>query len=191
VGLFEVRWIAADGWGEGTGRPMAPTSDGVAWQDVPSIVNSNLDQSLGVFTNRGADVQLSFGLALADRFLTDLRSGGEVGFYLTARSSEIGFTFNSRSFGNTNAQPVLMIKAAANPRPRIDAIAQAGTNVTVSFETVSNWNYILQVTDDLRPASSAGWSKVVSVPAQVTNGHAVFLDPIAGPKRFYRLSVSP
>jgi hypothetical protein len=190
VGLFEARWIASDGWTEGTGRPMTPTSDGVAWQDLPSILNSNLDESLGVFTNSGANGQVSFSLALADRFLADLRSGGEVGFYLTARSPEIGFTFDSRNFGNTNAQPVLMIKAAANPRPRIDAIALIGTNVAVSFQTVSNLNYILQVRDDLRPASSGGWSNLGSVPAQVTNGYVTSVDGAAKPKRFYRLSVS-
>src|SRR5207247_9812805 len=44
VGAFEVRWVASDAWVEGTGKPMAPTSDGVAWQDLPLIVNSNVGE---------------------------------------------------------------------------------------------------------------------------------------------------
>src|SRR6185436_8066346 len=46
VGGFEIRWLAADDWLEGTGKPMAPTNNGVAWQDLPTILNSNLDTSL-------------------------------------------------------------------------------------------------------------------------------------------------
>src|SRR5262249_25820940 len=66
VSGFEVRWLASDAWLEGTGRPNAPTSDGVAWQDLAGIVNSNLDTTLGVFTNAGADGPEYFTLALAD-----------------------------------------------------------------------------------------------------------------------------
>src|SRR5262249_55528394 len=39
VGAFEVRCLASDPWIEGTGRPNAPTTDGVAWQDLPGILN--------------------------------------------------------------------------------------------------------------------------------------------------------
>jgi hypothetical protein len=190
VGAFEVRWIAADGWSEGTGRPISPTTDGIAWQDLPLLLNSNLDESLGVFTNSGANGSVFFSLALSGRFLADLRSGGEIGLCLTAHSPEVGFTFDSRNFGNVSAQPALVVIAEANPRPRIDGIELAGTNVSVSFGTVSNWNYALQFVDDLRPASGAGWSNLMNVPAQITNGYAVFVDGVTRPRRFYRLSVS-
>src|SRR5262249_23507876 len=45
IGAFEVRWQAADGWIEGTGRPMAPGTDGVTWDALSGLVNSNLDTS--------------------------------------------------------------------------------------------------------------------------------------------------
>src|SRR5882762_4003038 len=60
IGEFEIRWIGTDNWIEGTGRPNAPTSDGVTWQDLPAILNLNVDVSLGVFTNSGANAQISF-----------------------------------------------------------------------------------------------------------------------------------
>jgi hypothetical protein len=193
MGAFEVRWVAADGWIEGTGKPNAPTSDGVAWQDLPLILNSNLDVSLGVFTNSGANGQISFGLGLAERFLVDLRQGGEAGLYLTARSPEIGFTFNSREFGNTNAQPMLVVRAAANPRPRIDALSFTGTNVAVSFGTVPNWGYRLQCATALAQAlpGPGSWLDLLTIPPQPSATNVVYLDGVTNGERFYRLSVSP
>jgi hypothetical protein len=191
VGAFEVRWIASDGWTEGTGKPVTPTTDGVAWQDLPLILNSNLDQSLGVFTNTGANGPISFNLALGQRFLADLRLGGEVGLYLTAQSPQIGFTFDSRNFGNTNSQPMLLLAAIANPHPRIDSLAFAGVNVSVGFAMVSNWNYTLQFANDLSPAVGNGWSNLITVPARATNRYAVFVDGMTNQRRFYRLLLSP
>jgi hypothetical protein len=186
VGAFEIRWIASDGWIEGTGTPKTPTSDGVTWQDLPAILNSNLDESLAVFTNSGADGQITFSLALTGRFIDALRQGEELCLYLTARSPQVGFTFNSRNFGNTNAQPMLAVRAAANPRPRLDCISFAATNVSVCFVTASNWMSVLQSSDGV----SSGWSNVLTVSAQPTNGHVVFVDGVANQERFYRLSLS-
>src|SRR6185369_5711756 len=78
VGAFEVRWVNSDNWIEGTGKPKVPTTDGVAWQDLQSILNLNVDASLGVFTNSGADQQIVFVLGRPDQFINDIKSGGEV-----------------------------------------------------------------------------------------------------------------
>jgi hypothetical protein len=190
VGAFEIRWIANDNWAEGTGRPMAPTDDGVAWQDLSQILNSNTDVSLGVFTNRGADGQESFTLALSNRFVTDLRAGGELSLYLTAQSPGIGFTFNSRSFGNTTAQPALVITAAANPHPCIDSIALEGTNVAIRFKTVPDWTYSLQCVFQPPVTNARSWSNLLVLPPQPGGSNVVFLDALAQ-RRFYRLAVSP
>jgi hypothetical protein len=190
VGQFEVRWMGSDGWVEGTGKPSAPTTDGVAWQDLPLIVNSNLDVSLGVFTNSGVNGQLSANLALVDRFLEDLRTGGELSLQLTARSPEIGFTFNSRNFGNTNSQPVLVVRAAANPMPRIETVAIARSTVTISFGTVSNWAYTLQGATGLESAAPAIWSNLLTIPAQPNGTNVVFVEAATNSQRLYRLSVS-
>jgi hypothetical protein len=185
VGEFEIFWIGSDNWIEGTGKPNAPTSDGVAWQDVLGILNSNMN-SLGVLTNTGADAQVSFSLNLADRFIADLRSGEEVSLYLTAVGPDIGFTFNSRNFGNTNAQPVLELAAMANPRATINSIVFSNMNAMVSFDTMSNWNYCVQSADNL----SGPWSNVFVMPAQLTNGHASFVESGAHRERYFKLKVS-
>src|SRR5258708_14199523 len=139
VGGFEVRWLVSNDWIEGTGKPIASTSDGVTWQDLPQILTSSLDVSLGVFTNSGANGQVSFSLALAEPFLADLRLGAELSLYLTARNPEVGFTFNSRNFGNTNAQPMLVMTAVVNPKPPIDSIRLKGWNVLFGLGTASTW----------------------------------------------------
>jgi len=187
VGAFEIRWLAADNWLEGTGKPIAPTNDGATWQDLPTILNSNMDVSLGVFTNSGADGLIAFALPTAESFLNDVRSGGEVSLYLTAQSPQVGFTFNSRDFANSNSWPTLEVFASHNPRPRIDSISLVRASVWVKFGTVSNWNYIVQGANGW----SESWSNLLTVAAQPTNGQAVFVETTENRQKLYRLSVSP
>ena len=129
VGRFEVRWMANDNWIEGTGTPMAPTTDGIAYQDEPALLNSATDVSLGVFTNTGVDTNLSFSFALPASFVNDLRAGGEVSFYLTAIDASIGFTFDSRTFVIPAQQPALAVSAV--PQPGISELQISGTDVTL------------------------------------------------------------
>jgi RsiW-degrading membrane proteinase PrsW (M82 family) len=59
----------------------------------------------------------------------------------------------------------------------------------LGFETISNWNYVLQGAASL--SGGVVWSNLTLVPAQATNGHAVFVDGVTNQQRFYRLSLSP
>jgi hypothetical protein len=186
VGAFEIRWLASDSWIEGTGIPITPTTNGVVWNDIPTLLNQGTDVPLGQFTNSGADARLSFDLFLKDPFLSDMRGGGHVTFYFTAISPQIGFTADSRSFVISNDLPVFEIVAAANPHPLMDSIVDLGTNTLLSFNTVSNWTYIVQFTDNL----SGGWSDLVTLPAQPTNSQVLLPEPKSYSRRFYRLSVS-
>lgn len=186
VGTFEIRRLASDSWIEGTGAPIAPTTNGVVWNDLPSLLNPSLDVSLGQFANGGIDGTLSFALSLKDAFLSDIREGGRVTLYLTAVSPQIGFTADSRTFVAPSNFPIFEITAAANPHPRIDSIANSGTNTVLSFDTVSNWTYVVQFADKL-PGT---WSNLVTLPAQLTNSHMVLADPKTSPGRFYRLFLS-
>jgi hypothetical protein len=185
VGTFEIRWLASDSWIEGTGIPVSPTTNGVAWNDIPTLLNPATDVSLGQFTNSGADARQSFVLSLKEPFLSDIRAAGRVTLYFTATSPQIGFTADSRSFVLSNDFPVLEIAAAANPHPYIDSIQNVGTNALLSFNTVSNWTYIVQFTDQL----SGTWSNLVTLPAQPTNSHVLLPEPKTSAQRFYRLSL--
>jgi len=111
VGRFEVRWIANDQWAEGTGKPQKPKTDGVAWQDEFSILDPQADLVLGVFSNVGEDVELSFELALPEPVVADIMAGGDVSLFLTAVDDAIGFTFNSRSIKPPRTPPALEVTA--------------------------------------------------------------------------------
>lgn len=129
-GALEVRWIANDNWIEGTGNPNTPTTTGITYNDEPTLLNIATDVSLGTFTNAGVNGAASFALALPSAFVNDLTAGGEVGLFLTAVDSGIGFTFNSRTFGTASAQPYLEISAV--PQPEIAAIALSGADVVLT-----------------------------------------------------------
>jgi hypothetical protein len=189
VGAFEVFWMASNNWVEGTGIPRAPTTDGVTWNDLPGLLNSNLDVSLGTFTNGGVNAREAFSLGLADAFVTNGHQGSELGLHLTAANPSIGFTFNSRNFANPNAEPVLEITASL--APRIDGIRFNDRVVSVSFGTVSNWTYRLQGADALGASSAGVWRDLLVVPSGSDAGAVVYQDGVTNQQRFYRLSVSP
>ena len=185
VGSFEIRWIASDDWTEGTGTPNAPTTNGVAYGDLSSILNPNTDVSLGHFTNAGVDGPVSFDLALDPSFLSDLRSGGEVSLYLTAASADVGFTADSRSFGTASSRPSLEI--AVTPVPALTLRFLTTNRVSVEFNSTSNMTYVLQVADTL----AGTWSNLWATTAQPTNAHLTFADTATNQQRFYRVIVSP
>jgi hypothetical protein len=130
VGAFEIRWIANDNWIEGTGNPGAPTTTGIVFTNETTLLNAAADKTLGTFTNAGADGVLSFSLPLIAEFISDVKTGGEVGFFLTAIDPGIGFTFDSRSFNTTNARPFLEISAL--PRPGLTAINLSTTSIVLN-----------------------------------------------------------
>jgi hypothetical protein len=188
VGAFEIRWITNDVWGEGTGKPITPTMDGVACQDLSSVLNPALDESLGSFTNSGLDGPVSFTLPLAGGLVSNVLAGVDINLYLTAASDSVGFTFNSKDFTGTNSWPVLTITAAAKPLVWITSIEGLGANqVTLRFNTASNWTYVLQGLDSLPARPAVGWFNLFLVAAQPLDGQSLFVDGVTNPQRFYRL----
>jgi hypothetical protein len=191
VGAFEIRWLASDTWVEGAGTPNTPTTDGVGYQDLSSLLNPALDASLGFFTNSGLNVTLTFPLVLAGGVVSNILAGANVNLYLTAASASVGFTFNSRNFATSNAWPGLTITAVAKPRVRIDSIERLGANeVALRFNTASNWTYTLQGLGSLPTGSPAGWSNLFMVAAKPFDDQAQFVDGVTNRQRFYRLFLS-
>lgn len=133
-GNFQIRWIANDTWAEGTGTPMAPTTDGVTFNDEAALLNSNADLNLGIYNFTSGASPMSCTLSLPNRFVTNLAAGGEVGFFLTAADPNIGFVFYSHNFkGNPIVLPQLIVTAVAPPV--IASIHPSGSNL---FLTCSN-----------------------------------------------------
>jgi len=190
VGAFEIRWMANDDWLEGTGKPITPTDDGITYQDLPATLGS-ADISLGFFTNSGADGPISFGLPLVPALRSNVVAGADLNLYLTAAGADIGFTFNSRNFTDSNAWPMLQLTAL--PRPpmaRISAIQRLELGqIAIRFDVLSNWTYTLQGIDALPSAPSTAWFDLLTV-RPVADDQVLFVETGTNRQRFYRLSVS-
>jgi len=126
-GAFAIYRVADNNWTEGTGTPMSPTTDGIAFNNESALLTNIA--ALGVFTNAVANATLFFPIALPATFVADARAGGEITLFLTAVDLQIGFTFNSRAFGTASARPFLEISAL--PEPGISAINLSGSNVVL------------------------------------------------------------
>jgi len=151
IGAFEIRWVANTNWTEGTGMPMSPTANGIAFTNEFTLLNPNTDVTLGVYTNAGVDFTNSFALALASDFVSSVRNGGEVGFFLTALDANTGFTFNSRSFGVATSRPYLEISALPQPAIVSLALTETGCIVSAANGITNATYYLLSSTDLLLP----------------------------------------
>jgi hypothetical protein len=189
VGAFEIRLMATNNWVEGTGTPTAPSSNGVTWNDLATLLSASADISLGLYTNGGVDGPISFNLPVVGALVSAVQAGGPLSLYMTAASTTVGFTADSRNFGTASAWPSLTFTIAPAPAPVLNISTIGSNNVRIAFDTVSNWNYVLQWTADL--PGGMGWSNLTAVSAQATNGHVVFVDGATNQLRFYRLSLSP
>jgi len=131
VGQFEIRWIGNNSWIEGTGNPNTPTTNGIVYNDEPSVLNPAVDATLGTFTNGGTNGLDTFSLGTPSAFISDISTGGLVSMFLTATpNSTVGFTFNSHEFGTASQRPMLQLTAVAIPEPTTAAL------VGLSFATL-------------------------------------------------------
>lgn len=185
VGQFEVRWIANDSWSEGTGNPNAPTTDGIVWNDEPSVLNSNTDKSLGTFVNAGTDGVVRVALGMPSSYINDLDSGGLVSFYFTATTnSTVGFTFHSHNFVDSTQWPFLEITAIS--MPRITSLAVAGSDVKIGFAASTTLTNVVEYRDDLM---SGSWGTLTNITGASGNVTVIDSGAAARPKRFYRVGV--
>jgi len=193
VGAFEVRRLASgDNWQEGTGSPNLPTMDGVSFQDLPSLLDSAHDISLGVFTNNGVDGSLTLNLALAPPFVEGLRAGGATTLQFTPVNDSIGFTFLSRSDPRTDLRISLDLTVAAGPPPRISAIERiSASQVAIRFMAHSNWTSVIQYSDKLSTYPGTAWLNHSILTPQPSNTVAEVWDTITNSQRFYRLILLP
>jgi hypothetical protein len=123
AGSFAVRWMQNDAWAEGTGTPTAPTSDGVTFASLPSLLSPQ-DQPLGSFSfpggNSGAN---TYALSLAQGLVADVESGTPLSLRLLADPTQtVAYNFSSRSFQTAANRPLLTLTATAVPEPTAIAI---------------------------------------------------------------------
>jgi hypothetical protein len=189
VGTFQVRWIANTNWVEGTGTPAVPTTDGICYNSEAGLLNNNTDEVLGVFSNSGVSQALPFFLTTPPGFLNAVKAGAEVDLYLTATSPNIGFTFDSKEFGNDADWPFLEI--AAVPQTAITGIHPSGTNITLTCTNgASGQTYYTLTSTNLRSPLSQ-WLPVATNRLSTTGNFTIIVtNGAVGPSpKYFTLQV--
>jgi hypothetical protein len=157
-GAFQILWIANDTWTNGTGTPMAPGTNGVTYSEEPTYLNTNTDVNLGSFEFTGG-TNMSFSLALAASFVTNMQAGREVGLFMTAIDPSVGFVFYSSRFaGNPSVLPNIVVSAAV--QPSISDISVSGTDLVLSATNgvTGGTYYVLTSTNLTTPRSQ--WTTI-------------------------------
>ena len=123
AGAFRVDWLSNDGWVEGTGKPSAPTTNGLTFAALPGFRSAN-DEALGTFnyqpvgdTNPPTVPAATYALSLGAGIIDDAEDGAPASLLLSAADEEVSYLFNSRTFSAVANRPLLIIEAVAIPEP--------------------------------------------------------------------------
>ena len=116
-GHFVIEWLSNDDWVEGTGTPNLPTTDGVTYDSLPVLLSGE-HEILGTnfYSPPGNNMPVTYPLPLTTNLLANVSAGGDVTFLFYAADDQIGYLFNSYSYGRGN-QPLINVTATANAAP--------------------------------------------------------------------------
>jgi hypothetical protein len=184
TGKFVIEWLSTNGWPEGTGMPNSPTTDGVCFDSLPlMLVGPHEILSTNLYLPPGDNVASSYPLSLSTNVLAELYGGGQTTFRLFAADDQIGYLFNSASYGNGN-EPKLQV--IARPILTIVTIVPINGGFVVTGIGPTNAPCHLQAATNL---GTANWLMVADATAD-SSGTMAFTDTLAGADspRFYRLS---
>ena len=119
-GNFVINWVSSDAWTEGTGTPAIPTTDGITYNALSSLLSGGT-QSLGSFTYNGTTgtAQTYTFSAVSAGLTSDITSGSKATFDLAAAvgDTQLSAIFNSKTFGTSANRPALSITASAAAAP--------------------------------------------------------------------------
>jgi hypothetical protein len=183
TGKFVIEWTADSAWVEGTGRPTAPTSNGVTYDSLTNLLaEPQVPLCTNIYVPPGNNVHLTWPLPPSPVLVSNILAGTPVSFRLYAADNQVGYVFNSHNFGNGN-QPFIHITAV--PLPLL--FSGGFTNGMFCLNGFGNSTYTVQACSDL---SSTNWQIIGSVTA---NGAGVlqFGDTNSSARagqNFYRLS---
>jgi len=116
AGHFTVYRMVDNLWTEGNGAPASPSSTGITYNSLQSLINNSVDENLGTFSYNGAASGANnYTLQVTSGFIADLMGGNDESFRLAAADSSVSYLFNSRNFNNSANWPQLTIVAVPEP----------------------------------------------------------------------------
>jgi hypothetical protein len=183
-GQFVIEWLSNDNWAEGTGTPNLPTTDGVTYDSLPSLLSGSHEMlSTNTYSPPGNNVHVTWTLPTTANLTANIAAGGDVSFLLYAADSQIYYLFNSYFYGRGN-EP--LIHVTANPL-HLKIISGYLTNADFHLTGLGapNVQYQIQAATNL---GAAHWQTLETVTAD-NAGTIQFSDGAAADqsRRFYRL----
>jgi hypothetical protein len=183
-GNFVIEWIGNDNWVEGTGRPKAPTMDGVTYGSIPALLtNGTAILCTNTFSPPGDNIPVTWPLPINPNMVNDIMQGGPVSFRLFAADNQVSYLFNSHNYGNGN-QPLILVTAV----PLLKILSGYFTNGYFRLIGIggANRQYQVQASSDL---TATNWQALGTATADGTGG--IQFDDTAvtnSGQKFYRLS---
>lgn len=183
-GKFVIEWMSSDDWAEGTGNPSLPTTDGVTYNSLSALLaRAHIPLCTNTYVPPGANVHLFWPLPLQTNLAADVLAGGDVSFYFYAADEQVGYLFNSPSYGRGN-EPLIHITAIGLlPRLLSGQFRSATFHLTGSGRPGMTYQI-----EDCADLAAGNWQALGTVTAD-TNGSLQFDAPSAPlhSQHFYRL----
>ena len=182
-GQFAIERLADSNWVEGTGTPNLPTTDGVCYDSLPTLLTPPCEiLCTNTYVPPGNNVRVQWPLPLSANLAGNLTNGGNVSFLFFAADNQVGYLFNSYKYGRGN-EPYLSVVAV----PRLTILSGAFTNGGFQLLGIGGDSGVYNVQVSTNPATTR-WLPIGTVTAS-TNGAIRYDDTNAiVPQRFYRLS---
>ncbi|MGD0745990.1 MAG: hypothetical protein ABSA45_12630 [Verrucomicrobiota bacterium] len=183
-GNFVIEWLADDNWVEGTGRPKSPTTEGVTYDSLPTLLaGAHIILCTNTYSPPGDNVHLTWPLPLSENLVDDIAGGGAVTVRLYAADDQISYLFNSHNFGNGN-EPLIHVTAT----PLLKILSGKFTNGAfhLTGSGGADLTYQVQASSDL---AATNWQIIGTAIAD--GAGAIQFDDINATnlnQRFYRLS---
>jgi hypothetical protein len=186
TGQFVVEWLSDDDWVEGTGTPNLPTTDGVTYDSLSNLLSGAHEiLCTNTYVPPGDNVPVTYPLPLTTNLVTDVSGGGDETFLLYAADNQIGYLFNSYSYGRGN-EPLINVTATSDA-VQLKILSSYFTNGVFHLAGIGQTNlpYQVQANADL---GTTNWQTIGTATADGT-GMIQFDDTTVTnqPRRFYRL----
>ncbi|HYA79282.1 MAG TPA: hypothetical protein VED19_02085, partial [Candidatus Nitrosopolaris sp.] len=150
-GNFVIEWLSTNGWPEGTGTPNLPTTDGVTYDSLPEMLSGpHAILCTNTYIPPGNNVPVTYTLLLDTNLVAEISAGGDVTFLFYAADDQIGYLFNSYSYGRGNEPLILVTANLVSPQILSGYFTNAVFHITGLG--VTNLQYQIQATTNLAAA---------------------------------------
>jgi hypothetical protein len=184
-GQFVIEWLSNNNWVEGTGKPKQPTTDGVTYDSLTTLLSGAHDiLCTNTYSPPGDNVPVTYSLPLNTNLVNEVMQGGDVALLFYAADDQIAYLFNSQNFGGNN-EPLIHVTASPTPLKILSGVFTNG-NFQLTGLGAANQQYQILATTNL---TTTNW-QIIGTATADNAGMIQFSDTTASnqSQRFYRLS---